>query len=251
MNFSDASEESDNQEPHGSYKLEATQGGNAPENNSHVNVGPLCLLCFLILLITRRDPLQASRAQNHGRESKVGNHPDEHDAGTHTSVVVHLFFLQQRRRRLRFYFLVLYAEDRNLSLVLRIQITLVGKVRFALAIFGVDGWQLLHLVITLRTPRHVMGVAKGVDVENVGKGWSQEHVLKEGSNHVPRVEHEKGCNEPDTVSRHDGNDERVENLILKQLTNVESVSVVEIRDDGLDSDEDGCKHQVAKRNALE
>lgn len=67
---------------------------------------------------------------------------------------------------------------------------------------------------------------------------------------MPWIEHENGCNKPNTVGRHDGNDERVENLVLKNFANAEPASAVNIRDNRFDGDEDGSKHQVSGRSEL-
>lgn len=89
-----------------------------------------------------------------------------------------------------------------------------------------------------------MGVAEGIDVENVDVSWRQEKVLDEGGEHVPGVEEEEGDKEVEDVGGEQGDDEREEDLVLPNVGDGEGVG----RDFGLDGfncNEDGCEHQVS------
>ncbi len=44
-----------------------------------------------------------------------------------------------------------------------------------------------------------MGVAEGVDVENVDVGRRKEQVLNKGGKHVPRVKEEERDHEPENI----------------------------------------------------
>lgn len=56
-----------------------------------------------------------------------------------------------------------------------------------------------------------MGVAEGVDVENVDVGRSEEKILDKGREHVPRIEEQEGYDKPEKVRRCKGDDESIEN----------------------------------------
>lgn len=88
-----------------------------------------------------------------------------------------------------------------------------------------------------------MGVAEGVDVEDVGVGGREEHVLHHGGDHVPGVEHEEGSDQPDAVGGDDGDDECVEELVTEEVG--EGEAILDVGLDGNDGDVDGCEHQVA------
>lgn len=89
-----------------------------------------------------------------------------------------------------------------------------------------------------------MGVAEGVDVEDVNVGGCQGEVLQEGGEHVPWVEEDEGDDEPEEVRRDQRHDQREENLVFEEVGDVEEV-VGELKLDRLDRDEDGGEHEVA------
>lgn len=81
--------------------------------------------------------------------------------------------------------------------------------------FEVRGREFLGLVVAFGPPCYVVGVAEGVDVEDVDVGWGEEDVLDElrrldglgtdgrgtyTGEHVPRVEEDQRCNKPHHVS---------------------------------------------------
>lgn len=82
------------------------------------------------------------------------------------------------------------AEDAEFRLVLRVEIGVVGgdgDVDFS-AGFEVRGGEFLRFVVAFGAPGDVVGVAKGVDVEDVEVGGCEEEVLDERGDHVPGVE---------------------------------------------------------------
>lgn len=63
----------------------------------------------------------------------------------------------------------------------------------AFVLGGLGRGQRISLVRTLGTPRHIVPVAEGIDVEDVDVGGLQDHVGRERGEHVPRVGvHERG-----------------------------------------------------------
>ena len=80
-----------------------------------------------------------------------------------------------------------------------------------LAVGGLGGRrrrQRIGLVRALGPPRHVVPVAEGVDVENVDVRGHDQQILREGREHVPRIEvHERG-DEVQTESGRESDDDR-------------------------------------------
>lgn len=92
-----------------------------------------------------------------------------------------------------------------------------------------------------------MGVAEGVDVEDVDVGGGEGEVLEEGGEHVPGVEEEEGHHEPEDVGRDEGDDQGEEDLVLEELADGEGGVQSEFVLDRLHGDKDGGKHEVPKR----
>lgn len=62
-----------------------------------------------------------------------------------------------------------------------------------------------------------MGVAEGVDVQDIDVGRCEEEILDEGGEHVPWVEEEERHDKPQHVCRGQRNDEGVEDLVLDDV----------------------------------
>ena len=75
---------------------------------------------------------------------------------------------------------------------------------------GLDGRKEVNGVAALGSPRNVVQVAEGIDVQDVDEGGGEDEVLDEGVEHVARVEVEERGKEVDTEGRDHGSDERAD-----------------------------------------
>ncbi len=109
--------------------------------------------------------------------------------------------------------------------------------------FEVGGGEFGRLVVAFGAPGDVVGVAEGVDVENVDVGWGQEEILDERCEEVPRVEEEEGYDEPEDIGGDKGEDEVAEELILEYLDEFE-FRLLSLDLDRSDCYVDGGEYQV-------
>ena len=104
-----------------------------------------------------------------------------------------------------------------------------------------DRGQLGGFVVAFGAPGDVVGVAEGVNVEDVDVGWGEEEVLDEGGEHVPGVEEEDGHDKVEDVGGDHADDEGEEERVGEEEVDGEVVQG-ELCLDGLDRDEDCGEH---------
>lgn len=132
--------------------------------------------------VVSRQAVQSCGVQDASRECEVRKHPHKDDAGPESSVVV-LLLLRLTRHLLLFHWLD--REGVHLELVLLIEIFVIrGNVHVG---FAIDRGDCTILdgrgdVGALGTPRDIVCVTKGVDVEDVNVGGREEEVLDELEN---------------------------------------------------------------------
>lgn len=134
---------------------------------------------MILRTVTIRTKLLHTRGIKHNRSKrKVAKHPHQHDGTPETLVVVCLALFFRDRFFLLWWFDGEFGEFR---FVLRIEVAIVlGDVDVDFAAgFEVCGGQFFGFVVAFRAPGYVVGVAKGVDVEDVDVGWGEEDVLDE------------------------------------------------------------------------
>lgn len=167
-----------NQIPHCTHKLEHRKTSNTPENNFHVNHGAFGLRIIGTGSGCVVEGFQTGSAQNNGTKSKVAEYPGEHDGTAESLVVVGLlFFLGNNCDLLG----GLHGELGKLRIILVVQIAVVLRNVDVDLTAGLEvrGGQFLGLVISLSTPCDIVGVAEGVDVEDIDVGWREQDVLNE------------------------------------------------------------------------
>ena len=223
---SNTPENPDNQEPASANKPDRTQRRNTVQHDSHVN-GSALLLGLVGRLVRRAadvDSIDAARVQHDGREGQVAEHPGEDDGGAEPFVVVLVLFLRGDDAFRGFPF---GGEGAEFGLVLGVEVCVVGgdvDVDFA-AGFDVGGGQLFGFVVALCTPGDVVGVAEGVDVEDVDVCRSEEEVLQEAGGHVPGVEEEDGGEEVEEPGGAHADDEGEEELVGEEHGEGEAAGV--------------------------
>lgn len=163
-----------NQIPHRPDELEDGQSGHTPQHNRHIDRGALVLRRIRVAV----EGLQPRGAQHHRRQGEVAEHPGQDDRTAETLVVVGLPILFGDGGYL---LRGLGRELGQLGFVLRVEIAVVlGDVDVDLAAgLQVGGRQFLGLVVALGAPGDVVGVAEGVDVQDVDVGGREEDVLDE------------------------------------------------------------------------
>ena len=192
----------------------------------------------------RLEPLESAGRQYRGCKTQVAEHPDEHDGGAETLVVVFLFLFVAGFLLLDFVF---RGEGAQFSFVLTVQVFLVGRDLDIHGVIGVGGdvVEFGRRVGALGAPGDVVGVAEGVDVEDVDVHGREEDVLKEGGKHVPRIQEEETHGEVENVCREEGDDERVEFFVGEEDGGGEmAVGAIDGLLDGFDDDEDGGEGEV-------
>lgn len=121
------------------------------------------------------------------RQTRVREHPERDETRAERPVlVVHRRLLDDLLH------LELRERARHGVLEVRIEVLLVpcgflDDGLLGLALLGRDRRQRFRLVAALGTPRDIVQVAEGVDVEDVGEAWRQAQVLEETGEHVPWV----------------------------------------------------------------
>lgn len=166
------------QKPTTPNKSNRTQHRHTVQHNSHIHRRAILLrlIIRLALAATNIHLVQPSHIQHHRPKSKVAKHPSQDDGRAETLVVVFVLFL---RGHDFLGCLVFGVEGQEFGFVLAVQILLISR----------DGdidlparlqrgrRQLLWFIIALCTPSDVVGVAEGVDVEDVDVGGREEQVL--------------------------------------------------------------------------
>jgi len=184
------------QEPASTNEPDAAEDRNTVQHDAHVDGGAL-LLGLVVGLVggpADVDAVDAAGVEDNGREGEVAEHPGKDDGGAETLVVVLVLLLRGDVALGSFPF---GGEGAQLGLVLGVEVGVVRgdrDVDFA-AGFDVCRGQLLGLVVSFRTPCDVVGVAEGVDVEDVDVCGCQKEVLYEASSHVPGIQEEDGGEE--------------------------------------------------------
>ena len=169
----DTSDQSDDQEPTSADEPETTENGDTPEYDTHVDGTAL-----VVVLNTNGDTVETTGVKHDCRKCKVAEHPSQDD-GTSESFVIVLVLLGSGRSLL--WRCPLGRENAKLLLVLAVEIVVIagdGNVDFTTWL-GDGRGQLLRLVISLGTPCDIVGVAEGVDVEDVDVCWREQDVLNE------------------------------------------------------------------------
>ena len=83
-----------------------------------------------------------------------------------------------------------------------------------------------------------MGVAEGVDVEDVEVGGREEEVLHEGGDHVPGVEEEDAGDKVKDVGASHGDDEGKEDFVREEQGEAEAAVLGDFCLHAFDGDED-------------
>lgn len=238
-------EHPNDQEPTSANKPDSAEHSNTVQHNTHVNSSALLLslISVLVRAVANIDAVHAASVKDDSSQRQIAEHPRQDDSGAETLVIVLVFFLRQDDTLGSF---PLGGEDAELGFVLRVEIGVVRwdcDVDFA-AGFEVCCRELFGLVVTFCSPCDVVGVAEGVDVEDVDVGGSQEEVLDEAGCHMPGIEEEDRGEEVEEPSRAHADNEREEELIREKHGEGEA-SLIDLFHDRLDSDEDGGKEEVA------
>lgn len=236
-----------NQKPTTPNKAHSRQSSNRIQHNSHINRAALILHNKLIILPRLRiltKLLNTPYIQHDRRKRQIAENPREHHRAAEAFVVIFV---------LRLVVDDLFGgnpfggESADFRLVLGIEIRVVGgngDVDFA-AGFQIRGWQFLRRVVAFGAPGDVVGVAEGVDVEDVDVGGGEEEVLDEGGEHVPGVEEEEGGDEVEEPGGGHGDDEGEEDFVGEEEGDGEVGVQRELGLDGFDGDEDGGEEEVA------
>lgn len=237
-------EQPHNQEPARADKSDSTEHSDTVQHNAHVDRRALLLslVSVLVSAATDIDTVDTTGVEHDSSESQVAEHPSE-DNGRAETLVIILVLLLLRDDALGS--LPLGGKSAEFGLVLRVEIGVVGgnvDVDFA-ARFERRGGQFLGLVVALGAPGDVVGVAEGVDVEDVDVGGRQEEVLQEAGGHVPWVEEEERGEEVQQPGRAHTDDEGEEELVREEHGEREAAGV-DLFHDGLDGDEDRGEEEV-------
>ena len=87
----------------------------------------------------------------------------------------------------------------------------------AILLLGLHRGKRLGLVGALSSPRDVVPVGEGVNVEDVGEGGHEEQVLQEGGEHVPGIEVQEGGDEVETEGRDHGDEDDADTVWTEEL----------------------------------
>ncbi len=161
-----------NQEPHRAREPKQRQASHTPQHHGHVDRAPLRVR-------TRdRQPIQPRCIEHHRSKSEIAKDPNQHDCAPESFIVILLVLCLAK-------FLdflgCLFGDLAHLGFVLRIQVAVVLRdvdVDFAAGL-EVGDLEFRGLVVALGAPGDVVGVAEGVDVEDVDVGGGKEEVLEE------------------------------------------------------------------------
>ena len=166
--------QSHNQKPHSPYKPEKRQSSHTPQYDSHINRIPIRLGTLRI----NRNPLQTTRTQHQSTKRQIRKDPHKHDCAPKALVIILLLL---RRGNSLDFFGSFDGNHAHFGIVLVVEVTFVLRdvdVDFAARFEGCGG-EFFGFVVTLCAPGDVVGVAEGVDVEDVDVGWSEKEVLNE------------------------------------------------------------------------
>jgi hypothetical protein len=214
LSRSNTPEHPHNQEPTSANKPNPTEDRNTIQHNTHVNRSALLLslVSRLIRAATNVNAINTSSIEDDSRERKVAEHPREDDGGAETLVIILVLLL---RGDVTLGSLPFRLESAEFRLVLGVEVGVVGgdcDVDLAAGFYVCRG-QFLGLVVALCAPGDVVGVAEGVDVEDVDVGGGEEEVLQEAGGHVPGVEEEDGGEEVEEPGRAHADNEGEEELV--------------------------------------
>lgn len=173
---SNPAEQPDDQKPHRAHEAKQTQASHAPQDDTHVNRAPLRRIHRR--LRPKLHPLQPARGQHHRREREITEHPHQDDGTAEALVIILLAFGGGDDADFLGGF---GADDAHFCVVLSVEIAVVLRdvdVDFA-AWFEVGTGELFGFVVAFGAPGYVVGVAEGVDVEDVDVGGGKEEVLDE------------------------------------------------------------------------
>jgi hypothetical protein len=234
-----------NQKPTSANKPNPTENRNTVQHNTHVNSSALLLslISRLVRAAANIYAIDTSSIEDNGRESKIAEHPGEDDGGAEALVVVLVLLL---RGDVALGGLPFGLEGAELGLVLGVEVCVVGgdgDVDFA-AGFDVGCGELFGFVVALCAPGDVVGVAEGVDVEDVDVGGGKEEVLQEAGGHVPGVEEEDGGEEVEEPGGTHADDQGEEELVGEEHGEGEA-AFVDLFHDGFDGDEDRGEEEVS------
>jgi hypothetical protein len=234
-----------NQKPASANKPDPTEDGHTIQHNTHVNRSALLLslISRLIRAATDIDAIDTSSIEDDSRESQVAEHPGEDDSRAETLVIILVLLL---RGDVALRSLPFRLESAEFRLVLGVEVGVVGgdcDVDLA-AGFDVCRGEFLGLVVALCAPGDVVGVAEGVDVEDVDVSGGEEEVLQEAGGHVPGVEEEDGGEEVEEPGRAHADDEGEEELVGEEHGEGEA-AFVDLFHDGFDRDEDRGEEEVS------
>ena len=102
-----------------------------------------------------------------------------------------------------------FVKSIQVPIILRNQ-----NIDFAIG-FDVSRREFLSLVIPLGSPSDVVGVAKGVDIEDIDISRGEHDILEKTGDHMPWVEEEDASNDPEDISGKQRNDHTEELRILE------------------------------------
>lgn len=238
------SEHPNNQEPDAADPSDCAKENDTVEHDTHVDSAPLSLL-----VVVHVDPLQATSVEYHSRQDQIAEHPADDDSGSETLVIILMLFLS---RGDLLGWCPLGRKDPQLVLVLAVQVMIVSRNSHVdLAAWFCGGTaELLWLVIALGSPCDVVGIAKGIDVEDVDVGRGQEEVLYKAGEHVPWIEEEDGGDEVKDVGRQHRKDECPKESVCEEIREGEAAGS-HLCLHRLDRDEDSGKHQVHHQDGPE
>lgn len=148
---------------------------------------------------------------------------------------------------------VFHGELAEFLLVLRVQVRVVGgdgDIDLA-AWLQIRGGEFFRFVVAFGTPGDVVGVAEGVDVEDVEVRRGEEEVLHEGCDHVPGVEEEDGGDEVEDPSGGHGDDEGEEEAVGEEEGEGEAGLERDLGLHGFHRDEDRGEEEVGHEDRPE
>lgn len=185
---------------HASHETESRQSKCGPQDD--LEVRRLLVVLLLLNLLRGQAIVHAVDVLDCHSQGTVGEQPERNKTSTESLVAV-----VYRWHFDRFLGLVRCHGSRNDRLERLIDIVLVSfnflySTRLGvLVLLGVDCWQGISFVRSFCSPTDIVQVAKSVDVENVDERRSNQHVLGERGDHVPRISVQNRGDQIDTKRR--------------------------------------------------
>jgi len=161
------------QEPHRANKPDQTQHRHAPQHHSHIN-----RRAIRRRRVRHRHRRRPRRAQHHRTKRQVRKHPHQDNRAPETLVVVLLFVLCGDDLD---FLGCLGGNDAHFGVILIIEVAVVlgdGDVDFTVGL-ELHAGQFLGFVVAFGAPGDVVGVAEGVNVEDVEVGGGEEEIMDE------------------------------------------------------------------------